>query len=61
MFARDGACVWCGSTEDLRLDHIVERREKPDHSLENLQTLCQPCHVAKTAAFTDALMRLRET
>lgn len=29
-------------------DHIVELRDGGEHLLENLQTLCIPCHKAKT-------------
>jgi hypothetical protein len=29
-------------------DHIIEVRDGGEHSLANLQTLCIPCHKAKT-------------
>lgn len=47
---RDGyACVRCGSVEDLEVDHIHELQHYPElaYELDNLQTLCQPCHVDK--------------
>lgn len=47
---RDGyACVECGSTEQLQADHILELALHPDlaFELDNLQTLCQPCHEEK--------------
>lgn len=31
------------------LDHIVPLKDGGAHTLENMQTLCQPCHKAKTA------------
>ena len=49
---RDGwRCVKCGRAGRLEVDHI-----KPVHhngamwELDNLQTLCRPCHFAKSAA-----------
>lgn len=46
---RDGhQCAQCGSTERLEVDHIDNRRG-PTYGLDaNLQTLCRPCHRAKT-------------
>ena len=47
---RDGyACVRCGSIEDLEVDHIHALKDYPElaYDLDNLQTLCQPCHVDK--------------
>src|SRR3546814_9537952 len=45
---RDGnACVLCGSTEALEVDHIhpVFRGGRPD--MENLRVLCVVCHRAR--------------
>jgi 5-methylcytosine-specific restriction endonuclease McrA len=53
------ACAWCGSCDNLELDHIdpatkishniwswsVERRNR---ELEKCQVLCAPCHINKT-------------
>lgn len=42
---RDGhACVWCGSTKNLEVDHIVRYVDGGPNTLENLRTLCYPCH-----------------
>lgn len=39
---RDGnACVLCGSTVRLSVDHMGDRH---DHRLEALRTLCHLCH-----------------
>ena len=46
---RDGwKCVKCSSTERLTTHHIVPRNnhEENDHSLDNLLTMCWPCHRA---------------
>lgn len=46
VLERDGACVLCGSTERLEVDHIVPRSEGGGHGLENLRALCAECHRA---------------
>lgn len=54
VMARDGyACVICGSTEALEVDHIIERIDWPEgegglHDMDNLRTLCRPHHGAKS-------------
>lgn len=48
---RDGfKCVKCSAAGLLEVDHIKRVKDAPDlaFSLENLQTLCKPCHSAKT-------------
>lgn len=48
---RDGwQCVKCGSRYRLEVDHIERVLDAPDRAfdLDNLQTLCGPCHGAKT-------------
>jgi len=55
-----GACVICGATEDLELDHILRNeksfnisqmwsisQEKFDAELSKCQLLCNTCHKAK--------------
>jgi hypothetical protein len=56
----DKHCVWCGSVENLQLDH-VDRKDKVDHKiwswsesrriaeLAKCQVLCKPCHDAKSS------------
>jgi 5-methylcytosine-specific restriction enzyme A len=52
-FKRDGwACVGCGfvgepSVGEPHADHIIPRAEGGQDSLENLATLCVPCHKTK--------------
>lgn len=42
-------CVRCTATEELEVDHILKLEHYPQlaYDLDNLQTLCQPCHVEK--------------
>lgn len=47
IMTRDqGRCQHCGAPAN-QVDHI---RRGSDHSLGNLQALCEPCHRAKTIA-----------
>ncbi|MFD7605165.1 HNH endonuclease [Streptomyces mirabilis] len=48
--ARDGfACVRCGSRDHLEVDHVIPIAQGGTWTLDNAQTLCQPCHRGKTA------------
>ena len=43
-------CVICGGTEPhLELDHIVAYVDGGGSAVENLRTLCEPCHKTKSA------------
>lgn len=42
-----GACLHCGATEDLTLDHIKPWSEGGDSGVDNLQLLCFACNQAK--------------
>jgi len=59
VLERDGwACVECGETEGLQVDHIIDLAliidSEPDLAFDpaNLRTLCQPHHAAKGHAET---------
>lgn len=41
------ACVYCGSTEDLTMDHIVPTRRGGLNEEENLQVACRVCNADK--------------
>ena len=50
VYARDGhACVLCGATADLTLDHVHPRSLGGAHDEDNLQTLCRSCNSRKGA------------
>jgi hypothetical protein len=50
VFFRDEfRCVYCGSRENLSLDHKTPQSRGGDHSLENLVTCCIPCNSSKGA------------
>lgn len=37
-------CLRCGTSKDLTVHHVVHRSQGGKNNLENLQTLCGPCH-----------------
>jgi len=48
LWQRDhGACVRCGSTADLTIDHVVPVSYGGTSELKNLQLLCKHCHGQK--------------
>jgi 5-methylcytosine-specific restriction endonuclease McrA len=52
VLKRDGGrCVLCGNSKKegvkLHVDHIVPRSKGGKDTLDNLQTLCQPCNLGK--------------
>ena len=50
VYERDGhACVHCGATEPLSIDHIVPWSKGGPDVFENFQTLCRPCNSRKGA------------
>lgn len=50
VYERDGwACLHCGATENLSLDHIYPYSLGGPDTLDNLQTLCRPCNSRKGA------------
>jgi len=52
VFKRDGyKCVECGATKEtttLHVDHIIPKSEGGTDELDNLQTLCDKCNLAKS-------------
>ena len=53
VLIRDGwQCKSCGKVcvarREAHVDHIVDKKDGGEDSLENLQTLCHSCHSKKT-------------
>ena len=42
-------CANCGAIHELETDHIVPLHRGGTNEWTNLQSLCKPCHAAKTA------------
>lgn len=50
MLRDNYTCQVCGlTTTELEVDHIVNKAQGGTDDGDNLQSLCIPCHVAKTA------------
>ena len=50
VYERDGyTCTYCGSTEDLTIDHIVPLSKGGSHRPENLCVACRSCNSSKGA------------
>jgi hypothetical protein len=37
-------CVWCAGMDWLEVDHIVRYIDGGSDEMDNLRTLCRPCH-----------------
>jgi 5-methylcytosine-specific restriction endonuclease McrA len=42
--------MYCGDRA-TEVDHIIEVARGGSNTIDNLQPLCKPCHMAKTVAF----------
>lgn len=50
VYERDGcACIECGGTDELTLDHIVPWSRDGADTEDNLQTMCRSCNCRKGA------------
>ncbi|KKO80733.1 hypothetical protein WU87_03265 [Corynebacterium minutissimum] len=48
MYERDGhRCVFCGTTENLTLDHIVRYADGGPDAEDNLRVLCMKCNQSR--------------
>ena len=48
VFLRDGfKCVYCGSHEDLTVDHLIPRSKGGRTSWDNIVAACSPCNLRK--------------
>lgn len=49
IWSRDeGKCVYCGSNENIHIDHIIPFSKGGATNVENLQLLCQKCNLQKS-------------
>lgn len=53
---KGAACVWCGVTEGLVLDHVIPVSAGGKNQRTNAQTLCQPCNIWKMAHIDRAIV-----
>lgn len=44
-------CAFCGSKENITIDHIIPVSRMGNHSIGNLQSLCKSCNSKKKAKF----------
>jgi 5-methylcytosine-specific restriction endonuclease McrA len=48
-WTRDGgACMRCGSKEQLHFDHVIPVAKGGSNDLQNIQILCAPCNLKKS-------------
>lgn len=48
VMRRDGnRCVWCESTDELEVDHIIRYIDGGGNEPKNLRTLCHRCHSSR--------------
>jgi len=45
------SCIYCGSKQDIQIDHVVPLAKGGRHSIGNLAPACKPCNVRKSAKF----------
>ena len=54
IIGRDNsACLKCGSTKNLNVDHITPLSRGGDNGYDNLQTLCSSCNSKKGMGIAD--------
>lgn len=48
VYKRDGnACIYCGNTEDLTIDHDMPQSRGGSDEIDNLLTACRACNASK--------------
>lgn len=47
----NSACVYCGSTERIEIDHIIPIVKGGTHSIGNLTSACKTCNASKNKDF----------
>lgn len=60
IFERDGhSCVYCGSTDDLTLDHVKPRCKGGPTNAENCVTACRSCNLAKGSEQVEVFLQVQ--
>lgn len=54
--AADWKCVYCGSEEDLTIDHIIPKSRGGSNDISNLAAACHRCNCEKGAKPVDEFM-----
>lgn len=58
LYARDNfTCIYCGSTNNLSLDHIVPQSTEKNHNFDNLVTCCKQCNSSKNDSSLASFIR----
>jgi hypothetical protein len=52
VIRRDGQCLLCGASEELRVRHIVAVSKGGDSGADNLQTVCASCYESLKGSIT---------
>ena len=47
IYERDKVCIYCGSAEDLTLDHLIPLTREGPHCQDNLAVACRSCNSSK--------------
>ena len=47
LIAAHPYCAWCGSTDKLSVDHIIQRQHGGTDDLSNLRVLCFSCNTQR--------------
>lgn len=50
IFAREPLCRLCENNIATQIDHIVPLFKGGGNEIENLQPICEPCHIDKSLA-----------
>ena len=61
---RDGhVCMYCGSSEQLTIDHVLPVKKHPDMAMdvENMVIACKPCNSRKGARSQGAFLAQMDT
>ena len=57
IFERDKVCIYCGSGEDLTLDHLTPLARGGPHRQDNLAVACRSCNSSKGTKTYDEFVK----